>query len=141
MIEKIKACLMQGKYMEVEEICNNIQLSDIKDILMNIAYDTESICVYSFIQYMIQKTEKEEWIKIAIEIMSNPLSYIEGAYSVALFHAREILSAKKSVDNLERILFFYNIPEKLINEEEALCIAEEILDIEPKNKIAHSVKY
>lgn len=111
-------------------------MSNIRDIIMTIAYDTENICVYSFIQYMIRKTEKTDWIELAIDVMLNPLCFVEGAYSVALFHARELLSITKSVEALERILFFYNMPERLVELEEAKHIAKEILKLEPNNEIA-----
>lgn len=52
---------------------------------------------------------------------------VEGAYSVALFYARELMLIEKNVKNLERILFFYNIPEKLVDKEEAKYISKEIL--------------
>ena len=72
-------------------------------------------------------------------MMLNPLCFVEGAYSAALFHARELLAMEKSVENLERVLFFYNIPEKLIEEEEAILISREILKLEPDNKIALNI--
>ena len=139
MIEKLRLNLLQGKYKEVAETCKNMDTESIRDMIMNIAYNTESIYVYSFVQYMINKTTNVSWIKLAIDIMLNPLCFMEGAYSVALFHARELLITEKNVENLERILFFYNIPEKLIEEEEARYIAKEILIMEPNNKAALSV--
>lgn len=72
--------------------------------------------------------------------MLNPLCFVEGAYSVALFHARELLLNTKSIENMERILFFYDIPEKLVDKEEAEIIAKEILKIEPDNKVVMALK-
>lgn len=139
MIKKISLNLLQGKYKEAAEICKDMDTESIRDTIMDIAYDTESLCVYSFVQYMIHQTGNISWIKLAIDIMLHPLCFMEGAYSVALFHARELLTAQKSVENLERILFFYHIPEKLIEEEEAQYIAKEILLMEPDNEAALSV--
>lgn len=68
--------------------------------------------------------------------MMNLLCFIEGAYSAALFHSRELLFMKRSIRNLERILFFYNIPEKLVDKEEAQFIAQEILKKDPQNLVA-----
>lgn len=76
---------------------------------------------------------------MVVDIMINPLCFIEGAYSVALFHSRELLIKERSVENLERIIFFYNIPEKLIDKEEVECISAEILKKEPNNEVALSV--
>ncbi len=136
MIDNIRLKLEQGKYLDIEEICMEMNASMFRDILMNIAYETESINVYGFIAHMTRKQENVEWLKLAVDIMLNPLCFIEGAYSIALFHARELLSIDRNVENLERILFFYNIPERLIDEDEAYCIAEEILAIEADNKVA-----
>jgi len=136
MINKIILKLEQGKYPDIEEMCREMNAFEIRDIFMNIAYETESINVYGFIVYMTRKQENIEWIKLTVDIMLNPLCFIEGAYSIALFHARELLSIDRNVENLERLLFFYNVPEKLIDEDEARSIAEELLTIAPDNKVA-----
>lgn len=138
-MENLKINLLQGKFEIAEEKCKIMDDSKIRDIIMMIAYDTENICVYSFIQYMIKKTGKASWIELAIDVMLNPLCFIEGAYSVALFHARELLLIEKSIKNLERIIFFYNIPERLVDEEEVKGIVKEILVVEPNNKVALGV--
>lgn len=136
MIEDVKLKLKQGQYMEIEEICKEMDTLELRDIFINIAFETESINVYGFIAYMIRKQKNVEWLKLAVDIMLNPLCFIEGAYSIALFHARELLSIDRNAENLERILFFYNIPERLIDEGEARCIAEELLAIELDNAVA-----
>jgi len=136
MINKIILKLEQGKYPDIEEMCREMNAFEIRDIFMNIAYETESINVYGFIVYMTRKQENIEWIKLTVDIMLNPLCFIEGAYSIALFHARELLSIDRNVENLERLLFFYNVPENLIDEDEARSIAEELLTIAPDNKVA-----
>lgn len=141
MKDKFYINISKGKYSEVEKLCKNMSISDIKDIIMMIAYDTESICVYSFIQYMIQKTEKLEYIELAIDIMLHPFCFLEGAYSIALFHSRELLAITKKIENLERILFFHSIPEKLVDDKEAKYIIKEILKIDPNNKVALELKY
>ncbi len=139
MKESFRMNLLQGKYKEAEEQCKSMDDNSIRDMIMTIAYDTESIGVYSFIRYMIEKTKKRSMVELAVDIMINPLCFVEGAYSVALFHARQLLLIEKNVANLEKILFFYHIPEKLIDKEEAQCIAKEILKMEKKNKVALDV--
>ena len=139
MINNIGLKLEQGKYQDVEDICKEMNAFEIRDIFMSIAYETESINVYGFMAHMSRKQENIEWLKLAVDIMLNPLCFIEGAYSIALFHARELLSIDRNVENLERILFFYNIPERLIDEDEVRCIAEELLAIELDNKVAFQI--
>lgn len=141
MTETIKLKIEQGKYEEIEELCKEMEITKLRDMMLNIAYETESMSVYGFIVYMLQKNKNLEWLKLAIDVLLNPLCFIEGAYSIALFHARKILDHETNVENLERILFFYNIPEKLIDDEEAYCISEKILAREPDNKVALQIKH
>ena len=140
MKKNLRDFIIQGNYKKAEEICHNKDMIKISDAIVAIAYDTSSMSVYSFMRYMIEKTKDISWMELAIEVMIHPLCFIEGAYSIALFHAREILSMQKSLENLERILFFYNIPEKLICKKEALVIADTILNIQPDNEIALEVR-
>lgn len=105
-MESFKMNLLQGKYNEAEKSCETMDVNSIRDMVITVAYDTENICIYSFIQYMIEKTKKVSWIELAIDVMLNPLCFVEGAYSVALFHARELLLIEKNIKNLERIIFF-----------------------------------
>lgn len=139
MNDKVKLYLSQGKYCEANELLKNLEFSDIKNIIMSIAYDTESIFIYDFILFMLKKSNEKNWIELCIDVMLNPLCFLEGAYSVALFHSRELLKNERNVLNLERILFFYNIPEKLVDKNEAKSIAQEILKLEPDNFVAHDI--
>lgn len=56
MMEDFKMNLLQGKYKAAEEICKSMDANSVRDMIMTIAYDTENICVYCFIQYMIKRT-------------------------------------------------------------------------------------
>lgn len=140
MKKKFEMNLLQGKYGDAEKYIEKMAFDDVRDMIMTIAYNTENISIYGFIQYMIYTTKRAEWLELAIDVMLNPLCFTEGAYSIALFHSRELLTITKSVKNLERILFFYNSPEKLVDEEEAQRIAAEILSIEPENIVALGVQ-
>lgn len=54
-------------------------------------------------------------------------------------HTRELLKLDSSVKNMERLLFFYNIPEKLVEDNEAELVAREIIRIESNNRVANSI--
>lgn len=140
MTDIIKSKLARGEYIALEKSIEGMDKIKLRDVMMDIAYETESVNVYGFLSYMTRKHENEEWLKLAVDILLNPLCFMEGAYSVALFHARELLSINRNAENLEKLLFFYNIPEKLIDKEEAYFLAEELLNIEPDNKVALQIK-
>lgn len=133
-LEELKMYLLMGKYNLAEKFLKETDENEITYILIDMADDI-GVCVYSFIEYMIEKTQKIRWRELAIEIMVY-LAHIEGAYSVALFHARQLLSVEKTVENLEMILFFYEVPEKLVDNKEAKHIATEILKLDMENEKA-----
>ena len=68
--------------------------------------------------------------------MAYTLCWMEGAYAVGIFHARELVSLKKNVDNLLLLLSFYGLPEHLMNDDEAEKVAKEILALDTNNEIA-----
>lgn len=123
---QIKDYILSGQYEVASQMCERLPKIKLRDEILNLAYDTENISIYAFSQYMLQKTNENEWIDIIIDMMINPLCFVDGAYSIALYYAREKVKYDKTVDNLERLLFFHNIPEKLICDEEAKLITKEI---------------
>ena len=133
---KIKELILEGFYCDAEKVLLELNQNEQKDLIMSLAYDTESISVYSFLRYMSEKNRTQFWLELIIDVMINPLCFIEGAYSTALFHTRELLKINSSVTNMERILFFYNIPEKLVGHTEAKLVAKEIISVEPNNVVA-----
>jgi hypothetical protein len=65
------------------------------------------------------------------------MSSIEGAYSLALYHQTEITRiVGENIGNLEMMLYFNSIPEKLITDTEAGLYAQKILVLDPKNNLA-----
>ena len=136
MLERIVRLINCGKYEECENICQNLNFPEIKDYFLKQAYVTSSFSLYSFVVYMVTKTDDNRWHDLALSLVIGPLCFIEGAYSIGLFHARQLVKKDFCVKNLVQVLFFYTIPEKLINKDEALEIANQVLKLDPNNQVA-----
>ena len=140
MLEEIERDILNAKYEQAAKKFKNMNNEEIHDIIwFNIADRLESLTVYGFTQYMFKKTENTIWLSLSVVIMSFTLCWMEGAYAVGIFHARELVSLKKNVDNLLLLLSFYGLPERLMKEEEAESIAKEILKLDKNNEIALNV--
>jgi hypothetical protein len=140
MLEEIETDILNAKYEQVAKKFKNMSDEDIHDIIyFNIADRTESLSVYGFTQYMFKKTDNTVWLSLSVSIMAYILCCMEGAYAVGIFHARELVSLEKNIDNLILLLSFYELPERLIKEEEAESIAKEILKLDINNEIALNV--
>lgn len=47
--------------------------------------DTESISAYSFLRYMSEKNRTQFWLELIIDVMINPLCFIEGHIQLLFF--------------------------------------------------------
>ena len=140
MLEEIETDILNAKYEQVAKKFKNMSDEEIHDIIwFNIADRTESLSVYGFTQYMFKKTSNTVWLSLSVSIMAYILCCMEGAYAVGIFHARELVSLEKNIDNLILLLSFYGIPERLMKEEEAESIDKEILKLDKNNEIALNV--
>ena len=140
MLEEIETDILNAKYEQVAKKFKNMSDEEIHDrIYFNIANRTESLSVYGFTQYMFKKTGNTVWLSLSVSIMAYVLCRMEGAYAVGIFHARELVSLEKNIDNLILLLSFYGIPERLMKEEEAESIDKEILKLDKNNEIALNV--
>lgn len=140
MLEEIERNILNAKYEQAAKKFKNMNNEEIHDIIwFNIADRLESLSVYGFTQYMFKKTENTIWLSLSVVIMSFTLCWMEGAYAVGIFHARELVSLEKNIDNLILLLSFYGLPERLMKEEEAESIAKEILKLDKNNEIALNI--
>ena len=140
MLEEAERDILNAKYEQAAKKFKNMNNEEIHDIIwFNIADRTESLSVYGFTQYMFKKTGNTVWLSLSVSIMAYVLCRMEGAYAVGIFHARELVSLEKNIDNLILLLSFYGIPERLMKEEEAESIDKEILKLDKNNEIALNV--
>ena len=88
---------------------------------------------------MFRKTGNTVRLSLSVSIMAYVLCWMEGAYAVGIFHARELVSLEKNIDNLILLLSFYGLPEHLMDDEETEKVAKEILALDTNNKEALAV--
>lgn len=137
LLKEIEEGILNAQYEQVAKKFENMGDKDIHDMInFYIADRTESLSVYGFTQYMFKKTGNTLWLNLSVIIMAYTLCWMEGAYAVGIFHARELVSLKKNVDNLLLLLSFYGLSEHLMNDDEAEKVAKEILALDTNNEIA-----
>lgn len=116
---------------------SELSLEKRKEIILKAAYDTESIITYTFVCFLIEAENNFYYHEIAMELMIHVFQYIEGAYSAALYHLRCLcFNDPSNIEYMELLLFFWTIPEKLINDEEALRVSKKIIEYDPTNLAA-----
>ena len=112
------------------ELLKDLSEEQQRDIIVGEAAISDSIAVLGFAEYMIScenNIQNHETAALAYIQMC----HINGAYEMALFHAREMHRLSPDTDTKKFLLFFHGIPEKLLIHEEAVKLAQEILLVDP----------
>lgn len=140
MIEELKKYILDGEFEVCKKICNNITYQQLEDNIMLIALETDNISTYFFILHMLFEKESAELHSLASSLLSGVFTYIPGVYYNAYSHMlKAVQLSPNNYEYMEGLLLFYHIPDKIIDKNTALRIANEILNINPKSESAKSI--
>jgi tetratricopeptide (TPR) repeat protein len=137
MKNKIKDLILRSRFLEAEKEIAFLGEKDLEDILHEIAFDERSICAYTFLAFLIREHEALEWHLFASHLLNIAFCQLEGAYERSLYHIRRAIELRPDDITLkESLLFFNDIPEKVLSDKKAINIAREILHINPASGLA-----
>ena len=84
--------LEKGFYEEALDFLENKDSNSNRDFCVEYAKREQSIEIYNFVRYMINKTKSVEWMQVAVDVLTIGLESLEefGVNDVASFHIREM---------------------------------------------------
>lgn len=124
--------IMNVDFKQAEKIFMEMSSEEQREIIEQLAYNTESMIVYAFVQYVNDKNESVVFHEMEFDMLTNALCHIEGAYQIAFFHNQRLLElVPNSVKYLEWMLSFYDV--KVIDKEKVLSVINKILEIDSDN--------
>ena len=133
----MKELILFGKFPKAKTLLKDIDYAIFRNLLFKIGYDDQSICSYAFICFLLLENETIQYHILASELLVSAFSHLEGAYVTALYHIRRTIELEPhNVELQANLLFFNDIPDKLISNEEAEAIALNVLVKNPNNLIA-----
>ena len=94
--ENFVTCLEMGLYEKAVVFLNNMDGVSTHEFCVEYAKREQSIEIYCFVQYMINKTKSIEWMKTAIDVLTIGLESLKdfGVCDVALFYIRELENSR-----------------------------------------------
>ena len=132
--------ILNGNFKEAYfEHAINMQYKELSNEVIGLGFDVQNIMVYAFACYLITQNDCIDYHYLAFEIMCHPLCFIDGAYSVALYHNKRVLEIEPdNIGAMEMMLFFngLNRPDRCVSDDEAKQWIEKILKKDPQNEIA-----
>lgn len=137
MIKNLRTLILSGQFLKAQEVASQMSFKDMENLLLELAYETESIALYSFVFSLLIETENSDLHYLASELLTQPLCHIEGAYQAGYFHAKKAIElSPDDIQLQEYLLLFYEIPESLLSKEEAVILAHKILVRNPNSQVA-----
>lgn len=135
---ELQNMIMNVEFKQAENIFLKLTSQEQRDIIEQLAYDTESMIIYLFVQYLNQKSESVMFHEMEFDMLTNALCHIEGAYQMALFHNQRLLELlPDSVKYMEWMLSFYDI--RVIDIDKTLSIANRVLELDCNNVVAKNI--
>lgn len=111
--------------------------NEARECLMELGYEKESITIYGFLCSALCDKEDAKLHYLASEVLTMPLCHLEGAYTTGFYHAKKATQMlPNDIELKEALLLFYNIPDNLLNKEDASKLAQDILEKNPYSKVA-----
>ncbi|WP_243292156.1 hypothetical protein [Bacillus sp. FJAT-47783] len=137
----LKSHILNANFAEASKLAKMMEVSKLNELLIELAFEcSEDIIIYTFVCHLLIEQESEALHSLACGLLCHPFCHIGGAYKSALYHTRKALMLDpEHIGHKEMLLFFYEVPDlpdESITKEEALNIANQILEKEPHNQIA-----
>ncbi|MGG0179123.1 hypothetical protein [Gottfriedia acidiceleris] len=135
-----KDAILSGDFIKARELSLNMDGESLLEELFLIAYEEESITPYAFANFQLLEAETSENHYMISFILSMALNYLEGAYQTSFHHAKKAMELSPEDNSYkEYVLYFNKLPERLLSNEEAIEVANSILENDPMNTSALSV--
>ncbi|MEX3745735.1 MULTISPECIES: hypothetical protein [Lysinibacillus] len=134
---RLENLIISLKFTEAKAQVDGMTKDEFECSILELCYKSENILYYSFVLDLLKSKETAFLHYIASIILSHPLCHLEGAYQAAYYHAKKAVEFDEDdVELKEYLLFFNDIPDKLLSNQEAKTLAEQILSLKPKSEVA-----
>ena len=120
----------ESKYHEAKIWYDQLNESQQRDLVIEEASLTDNMCIIGFVEFLISMDYTYLNHMLAAEVLIQ-MCWIEGAYNVSLYHAIEMYKLNPSIDSKKFLLFYYDLPEKIMPETFAIELATSIIETDP----------
>lgn len=137
-METIKRLISENNFSEVYDLI--LKDKSLLDRIGLLTYEEPNAHLFRFICFLGENGKEEKITSFASMILATSLCHFEGAYKKAyLFAQKAVLKEPNNLQNLEWLLFFYDLPDNMVSDNELKGYIEAILKLDNNNEKA--IKY
>jgi len=138
--KKVDSFLKQGDFVQALELIKTQSDLSLMDILSQISADKSTLYCYSFLISRLLRQKSAENHYFAFVYLAYIINFYSGAYGLGLYHLRAAISLDpENIEYKEGLLFLHRIPERIVDKQEAIKVAEEILGKRPDSEKAMQI--
>lgn len=130
--------IKMNQFSKAKILFETYDIDEISEKIIGDAFDHETDILYQFVRYLIEQKETVKLHDLAFDLLVHPFCHYNRAYYRAYDHVQRTvaLTHRQDVACLECLLFLAEVPDQVTPKQEALAVANEILRMEPKNRVA-----
>ena len=140
-VKRFKEAILDGDFLKAKEYIDIKDYEHLETLLMDMGgIDSDNLSPYFFVLYLILENDNAKLHEIASALLSFPYAWISGGYSVAFNHLKKAMVLDpENIYYKELILFYHDIPDRLLSKEEAINYAKQVLQVNPSLKEAQDI--
>ncbi len=138
--EDMRKFLINNDFEKLISLLMEIDVDVWGSKLLDIAFDNSTLSTYTLVCFLLMKKESAKMHLLASTLLSQSLSHVEGAYVCGYYHAKKAAALdSNNIGYKEALLFYYEIPDQILNKETAISLAQEVLKSDPNSTVAKNV--
>ncbi|MGE4258626.1 MAG: hypothetical protein AB7F19_04640 [Candidatus Babeliales bacterium] len=133
--------LNYAKFEEVRELVKDISLDQLFTMMTIISQQEQTLTLYGYVVNLLLHQEIGVTHQLASRVLVELLNTIEGVYVSAYWHAKRAVElAPQEIEYKLWLLKFKTLPGDLLSNDEAVKLAHNIIDIDPDNVEALTIR-
>ena len=132
------SAIKKRDFTEASKMISQKEFKSLFEEILLLAFKEEDILYYDFMCFLLENGHNtSEMQYYTSELMATALNILPNGYKLAFEHAKKALALAPNDDSLkEYLLFFYEIPDQLLDKETAISLARDILKKNPDSVAA-----
>ena len=136
--EYLHSMISTLQFRKASCIFRQLTQSEQMDFIILEAAEAANSTILDFLSFLLDENETALYHLLTAMALIQ-MCWLKDAYQLAYMHACALLKLEPTAEHKEFMLFFFDIPEKILSKEQAFILAKEILLEKPTSIAANRI--